>query len=375
MSRTQPKAAIPYGDVDTDNPLTQIPPATRPLFDCWMRDPNICLGGDGYYYLTGTTRPPEGPRRPGWVWSDGVRLWRSPDLRDWEPLGLVWSLDDGPEWLRNFYVYAPDGTSRRVSPESLRESPPDTASAVRRAFWCPRIHYSKRHQNYFISGSMNFNVGMPSRRWIGDLFGGTFILRSKSGEAGGPYETTTDRPLTHYIDTRIFEDDDSALYFVWQHGNMARLTEPMDALLEVMDPWQKNYDPEPTREGAHLFKANGLYHLVVTMCAWDVDGRATYRHRGHAGDAMVSYDAVVAASKNIYGPYGLRYTSLTGGGHGNHFQDRDGRWWACVFITAEEKAARRHVDFVERPAIVPMRWLDGRIVPDPDVTSLELTRK
>jgi hypothetical protein len=107
-----------YGDVDCQDPQTQIPCGTLPLFDYWMRDPHICIGRDGAYYLSGTTRPERGPRPPAWVWSDGARVWRSPDLRNWEPLGLVWNLDDGAEWMRNFQVYDPDG-GRVVPPERL----------------------------------------------------------------------------------------------------------------------------------------------------------------------------------------------------------------------------------------------------------------
>ncbi len=69
-----------YCDVDVNEPLTQIPTGTRPLFHTFMRDPNVCIGHDGAYYLTGTTRPEDGRTSEAWVWNDGVRLWRSEDL-------------------------------------------------------------------------------------------------------------------------------------------------------------------------------------------------------------------------------------------------------------------------------------------------------
>ena len=33
-----------------------------------------------------------------WAFNDGVELWRSPDLKRWTYLGLVWSLDNDATW-------------------------------------------------------------------------------------------------------------------------------------------------------------------------------------------------------------------------------------------------------------------------------------
>jgi len=58
-------------------------PAIRPLAELHMRDTYIARGGDGNYYMTGTTGD-----NPYWF-NDGVELWRSPDLQHWEYIGLV----------------------------------------------------------------------------------------------------------------------------------------------------------------------------------------------------------------------------------------------------------------------------------------------
>ena len=73
--------------------------------DGWMRDPYIILAPDGYYYLTGTTPLPNGPRRIDHTYNTGLgrtsivgyrmSLWRSPDLIHWEDLGTPYSLKDG----------------------------------------------------------------------------------------------------------------------------------------------------------------------------------------------------------------------------------------------------------------------------------------
>ncbi len=65
----------------------------KPLFDYPLRDTSVCLGPDGLYYLTGTTGYPT-----WWQTNQGVRMWRSRDLTKWEPLGLVWSLENDATW-------------------------------------------------------------------------------------------------------------------------------------------------------------------------------------------------------------------------------------------------------------------------------------
>ncbi len=358
-----------YGDVDVHDRRTQIPDFVEPLFDHWMRDPHITIGRDGCYYLSGTTRPEGGPRGEAWVWSDGARLWRSPDLADWEPLGLVWSLDEGPEWLRNFYVYWPDGPGL-MPPEEFYQNPPPSEVRVKRSLWAPKIHYSPSLDNYLIIGCMNFNVGVPGQEWLGDRFGGTFILRSTSGEPEGPYEATTDCPLTNYIDAKVFEDE-GTLHFIWQQGWIGTLRKDLAGLVEVHRPWQTSYEPEPVREGVHMFKHGGKYHLVVTAWSWKTeDGGYTYRHHGHGGgERNASYDAIVASSDHVHGPFGPRYTALTDGGHGNFFRDRGGNWWGCVFFPPGGEMAPER-EYCQRPALVPMKWVDGRICPDHDAGPL-----
>ncbi|EMI22706.1 arylsulfatase, partial [Rhodopirellula maiorica SM1] len=70
----------------------------------WIRDPYITLGPDDYYYLTGT-QPNEGdPREAADPYNIGlgnesivgnqVRVYRSSDLIQWEPLGPIFTTDD-----------------------------------------------------------------------------------------------------------------------------------------------------------------------------------------------------------------------------------------------------------------------------------------
>jgi len=347
-----------YGDVDIHDPKTQIPENLPPLINTWLRDPVITVGRDGEYILTGTTRLPghENASR----WNDGLHAWRSTDLKNWEDLGCVWKLDDGPDWIRNFHVFYPDG-GKIVPPEEFYKNPPAKNVPVRRSLWSPRITYSKKHDTYLAACCMSFNMGIAPKKWIEPIFGGTFVLESTSGKPEGPYEVTSEQPLTYYIDCRIFEDYDSTLYFIWQDGKIAKLNDELDAIYEYHSVWQKDFGTEPTKEGIHLFKHDGLYHMALTMFTHEIDGKTTYKHSGHGGKNSRTYDAVIATSKSIYGPYGERYTSITDGGHGNHFMDKDGNWWTCVFH--DDKDLNNSNGMEIKPRLVPMKWEGGKIFP------------
>src|SRR5687768_8467384 len=79
--------ALPWQDDATGAAVaTRLIPPIRPLLDLHIRDTMICLGGDGHYYMTGSTGDNI------WKFNDGVELWRSPDLVKWDYLGLVWSI-------------------------------------------------------------------------------------------------------------------------------------------------------------------------------------------------------------------------------------------------------------------------------------------
>jgi len=345
-----------YGSVNIQDPRTQIPEGLPSLLNTWLRDPVITLGKNKEYILTGTNRLPGHPNASRW--NDGLHGWRSYDLKNWEHLGLLWKLDNGPEWIRNFHVHDPKG-GRILPPEVFYKQIPSKDIRVHRSHWSPRIMYSRKHKTYLASCCMNFNMGEKAENWIEPIFGGTFILKSLSGEVTGPYEITSLFPLTNYIDSRIFEDDDETLYFIWQDGRIARLADDLCSLKEYHDVWQTSYNPEPVKEGIHLFKFKNQYHLVLSIWSHEVNGNATYNHRGHGGKNALTYDAVIAVSDHIYGPYGARYTSITDGGHGNHFQDLEGNWWACVFHEKSKKDVTGSIEI--RPRLVPMHWEADKI--------------
>ena len=87
------------------------PAGLRKLLDTPLRDPSICRGPDGTYYLTGTSEPFWGYNN-----ENGIRVWKSKDLTTWEPLGTVWRYGTSP-WHEKYLkakepLWAPGSRSR-----------------------------------------------------------------------------------------------------------------------------------------------------------------------------------------------------------------------------------------------------------------------
>jgi len=277
-------------------------PPIEPLFDTPVRDTSICLGGDGNYYLTGTTADnPAGPHdKTGWWYvNEGIRVWKSPDLKTWKPLGLVWKIEDGT-WQKQMH-------------------------GGRRALWAPDIHYI--HDTFWLTFCMNFR--------------GTGLLKSTTGKAEGPYaDVHPQGPLTGKIDASLFQDDNGKVYFVWQNGLIARMNEQMTELAEEPRLLKPSNQKHVGFEGAYLTKRNGRYYLI---CADFVRGM---------------YHCMVAEADNVYGPYGPRYLAIPHGGHNMFFADKQGNWWA-TFFGNDSRAP-----FRQRPAILRIELDDeGHVRP------------
>jgi xylan 1,4-beta-xylosidase len=271
-------------------------PRLRPAFDFPVRDTCVCLV-DGTYYLTGTTGHPT-----WWKTNEGVRIWRSADLKTWEPLGLVWSLDRDATWQKP----VKDGN---------------------RALWAPELHYLKG--TFWIAYCINYPGG------------GTGLLKSTTGKPEGPYmDVKPDGPLTSEIDASLFQDDDGKVYFVYQNGKIATLTHDMTGLAEEPRLLKPANADQVGFEGAFLFKANGRYYL---SCADFVKGE---------------YHCMVAGSDKLMGPYGPRYLAIPHGGHNMFFRDKAGDWWSTFFGNDP------NAPFRERPAMLRIEFgLDGHVRP------------
>jgi xylan 1,4-beta-xylosidase len=292
-------------------------PPVPPLLELHVRDTIVCLGGDGDYYMTGSTGDNI------WAFNDGVELWRSSDLKTWHYLGLVWSVEKDGTWEKEW--------------RTLHDLPS-------RAVWAPEIHYVRG--NYYICLSM-----APS---------GTSILKSSTGKAEGPYvhAFSPDQPVTGGIDPTLFEDDDGKVYFTWGPATqIAELNPDMSGFagsfrrVALEDP-----DHAPSHhaekcvargmndlghEGATLFKANGRYY------------------RGAADSYEGRYSTCLAMSDNIYGPYHTRHESVPCAGGTGFFKDKEGRWWTSYFGNDTQSP------FLEKPAILRINFdSQGKVILD-----------
>jgi xylan 1,4-beta-xylosidase len=287
----------------------------RMLIDMPLRDASLCRGPDGTWYMTGTVPP-------FWTYNEGIKVWRSPDLKAWKPVGsgFVFRYGASP-WHKKFL-------------------------GAKKPLWAPEIHYLK--------GTFWLTYSMPG--WDGTAkTSGSGLLRSTSGKAEGPYEDVQPgERMGDEIDASLFQDDDGAVYFVWHSGKVARMKDDMSGFAEPYG-WLKSSssDADPHRhsklcagifglgsydhigfEGAFLFKANGRYHL---SCGEIWEGR---------------YSSVMASSDKLYGPYGPRYEALPYCGHNSFYRDEAGGWWSTFF-------GNDGVPWKEKPGVLPIRFDEG----------------
>lgn len=331
-----------------DTALT-IPPTVRPILDVWMRDTYVTYGPDGNYYLTGTTATP-GREFSGqvhcWDYNDGLYLWRSPDLKQWEPLGRIWSFDnDAAAWQKA-------GKPIKEGTVSLNGDPLDS---MYRAVWAPELHYIKSKKKWLLIACLNGNKG-------------SFVLESVSGKPEGPYRNikgNQEHAIFTNIDLSAFEDDDGKVYLLGHNHYIARMK---DDLSDIAEPFKRldetPYPKEPYIEGVWLTKHHGKYQLLQTV--WSVPlpaGGYTYLRNEKPGETLHSYDVVVAESDHIYGPYGPRYPAILEGGHNNLFQDGNGGWWSTTFFNPRGVMGTRFPKTC-RPAVFPVKWEGNRLKPD-----------
>ncbi len=245
-------------------------PGQRASFP-WIRDTSITRGGDGNYYMTGTTGN-----------LDAIHLWRSTDLKKWTYLTAAFKLDKSDPGL--WYNKAPGAL-----------------------LWAPEIHYLKG--NYWIAWCLNKKLGMG-------------LLKSATGRPEGPYVQAYEGNrafVSPNIDASLFVDDDGTPYFVWQGRYLRKMNHEMNGFdgetveLMTVDNEQVGY------EGVFLRKINGWY--VVLAAEWN----------GGSNQADGSYDMMYAISKKITGPYTARRAGVPHGGHSTLFQDGGGKWNLAFF--------------------------------------------
>lgn len=319
-----------------------IPRKVLPLFDHPLRDTAICRGPDNIYYLTGTVETEiNNPNSKiqnavDFQNNDGIWLWKSADLKKWEPMGQVWSISRDPVRFGS-----PHFGNISCWQMTWRASKDPTVPSPVRGMIAPEIHYIK--SNFYITYSMNGY--------------GSGLLKSETGKPEGPYRDLG-RMVLFGGDPSLFEDEDGAVYFVWGEGWIARMKDDLSELAEAPRPlevkpeiqsgwrptWWGTGDSRPLwvgAGGAFVFKADspgmkqGKYHLVG------------YEEVSRMGPVRC-FDTYIATSETVYGPYQRRDIMVPHGGQSTVFQGPDQQYYA-TFSGSDEWAAVRN-----KPAIVPL---------------------
>lgn len=292
-----------------------------PILDVPLRDPSICRGPDGTYYLTGTGATVGADGNADFDNCTTIRIWKSPDLRTWTELCVAFDL-------------AKAGWNDRwaTGPRALAGQ----ADAPRHnlGVTAPEIHYLK--DTFWIAFSVNGQ--------------GTGLLRSKSGKAEGPYEPWgRSASGLGYItaiggDPSLFQDDDGTIYWLWSPAWIAKMKDDLTGLAE--SPRLLTCQPRVPlsgdvlvgSRGPFLWKTKGKYHLAVA----DTIPRL----------GIHTEDTLVATSESLFGPYSKREMMVPHGGQSTVFQDSKGNWYA-TFCGRDRFAALR-----DRAAVVPLEWMD-----------------
>jgi beta-xylosidase len=283
---------------DRDWPSVEI----TPILDMPLSDAAVCLGPDGTYYLTGTTQINTlEPKHADFQNNDGVRLWKSKDLKLWEEVGLVFDLSKAKGQFGQYKK------GRWI--EHLRSVPGQPDKAWSRGVTAPEIHHVKGA--WWIVFALNDqDIG---------------LLKSKSGKPEGPYEEVG--RLTNLFlggDGSLFEDVDGKVYFVWGEGYIAPLKDDMTDIAETPRslqmaiagcPQEAPLADQTGARGALVYKDGDTYRFVYS--AWNRrDGK------GH-------FDTVVCDAKSLFGPYSKPKRLLPDAGPVSVFADGSGVFFAA----------------------------------------------
>ncbi len=271
-----------------------------------LRDPCICRGPDGAYYLTGSVAIKNGADgRPDFHNNDGVYLWKSSGLKTWAPLGCVMALRDQP-----YELYGPYRWLHKV------QAPPDEPAAERVfGIVAPEIHFAR--------GTFWLTISMSRQ--------GTALMKSTSGNAEGPYELV-DLLTTRGGDPSLFADGEG-MWWVIDGGYLAKListkpgkhTPPGRKEALALEPRPILQQPKPGADGfpvrlgergAFLVRDGSTFHMIATERALKPDG-------------TMAWDSFLMSADSPTGPWGPRRLLIPGGGQATLFQNEKGAWLAA----------------------------------------------
>jgi beta-xylosidase len=260
---------------------------------------NACVtADDGVYYLTGTGGTYDKSGKVDFQYNRGAPLWKSSDLKKWEPLGYVF--DRAALLNRN-------RGRPKIGFWLDWNAPAERIDALlAQATTTPKVYHI--NNDWFLLCAMNDQA--------------ILLQKSASGKPEGPYEDFT------VLATRggypsLFVDDDETLYLVLADAWIAKVKPDLTALAEEIRPLLPAPGPFISENrltlgerGACLFRNDGTYSVFAP--------------RWQTHDERASYDAVLWTSHNVYGPYLETKAVLRGTGPVSVFQDAEGAWRAVA---------------------------------------------
>ena len=165
--------------------------------------------------------------------------------------------------------------------------------------WAPEIHFLD--STFWITHCLNIS--------------GHGLLKSTSGKAEGPYEVY---PMAYGsgIDAHLYRENGDT-YYLWGADKLAKMASDIRRFSE--EPMKLEHDGNHPLgyEGVLMMKFDDKYVHIAS-------GRYGY-------EPTNTYDLYYAVSKNLKGPFGKRRMMIKNAGHGNLFQDHNGRWWSTAF--------------------------------------------
>lgn len=267
-----------------------------------IRDPFIILV-DNTYYLTGTIPP---------FWSgenDGVMLWKSDNLVDWQEVGIVLpsTLAGKDDWFRDYW-------------------------------WAPEIHH-KNGKFYITVNCRNEDIGVGQNPLIAvsDRIDGEYTIINREK----PFFTLKNQADgicigDHGNDANLFTDDDGKTYISTccaQGIHICEIDLDTATLIgdEVLMIAQEKEGWDTKNEGSFVMKRNGKYY-----CFYSSFTR--------------SYEVGVAYADSINGPWvkdernpiitPIGVDGLVHSGHNCVFVDKDGRYLTSYHITLDDNHDR-----------------------------------
>lgn len=278
----------------------------NPILHVDYSDPDVCAGGDGYYYMTASS----------FHNAPGLPILKSGDLVNWELVGYALQEQVPAEHFR--IVQHGNGV------------------------WAPSIRYHEGE--YYI--------------YWGDPDFGIYMVKTSNPEAEWE-EPVLVKAGKGYIDTCPLWDDDGKAYLSYAFAGSRASVKSVVMLSEMAPDGTKlignpamifdGHDDHPTVEGSKLYKINGEY--------WQMSP---------AGGVKPGWQ-IAMKSKNIWGPYEVRTvlhqgnTNMNGPHQGGYVETPNGDGW---FIHFQDRWAFGRIVYLQ-----PVKWLDGWPIMGEDINN------